>query len=616
MSDKSLGRAPSNSSQKGKRGKKLLQKTNLYVILPARVTGDLWHLAAAQILSNKYPETYLPEGAEYYINIVPVIVLNYEASFSKEKLDADRSAPEGWNAAELKDQVQNGRMTFNFLRDLGLDCLLAVIKDAKGEVGLKKLARFMFRVSDDWYDTLYNKQITTAEALNSFSAVFEAAIGDVTTQRTYNPNAVSDSYMPPLGSRKLDYLAATTVAMQALAEQAPKKALNPDGLSERLHFLHTALNPNGSKRVPYNEDLVLSDEQVEEQANERYKTFLGLIHGEKQKVVLYNHRSNKTNRQTDSNMEIFGFFYTTVKSVDPETQIIVINTGGALGKFEDYPDVEIFDLFRKTEKPTVPFPGINPLVTCRFWSKIAKFDQVLGVFSGRSGSVDVAAFNGVNCYYWDVPYLQVAANDRELIKTFGLIPNPLDKNFTWKDWNKFVGTVEGQVPQCLRCIQLRMVMTIGLVDKGVMKDGSPGEVIWHTVQGKPLKLWLAGKRGDRGQGPHDFPVCPANLDKRGVEWLIWERDSPKDKLGKYIPEPDKGQAQVLEKTRDQQITVRSSLTLLLEHFLMTCTAKDHSIFPARNAGKLQIWNLVCRLERYWCSFKRKAKRIRGRILPV
>ena len=177
------------------------------------------------------------------------------------------------------------------------------------------------------------------------------------------------------------------------------------------------------------------------------------------RVLLYNHREHHINRQTNSTEDIFRALVKAVNDVDKlnldglrrkvdlaptpqkgeaghaldgrfvkkeySTRVIIINTSEtAFSNRVSLPPESDFDLFDKIKlgKKWV-YPGLDPLVTAGFWAAVGRRADIFGLFGGRSGSMDVASFMGVSVFWWDAPWLEVAARELEALRAYGLKPD-------------------------------------------------------------------------------------------------------------------------------------------------------------------------------------------------
>jgi len=172
--------------QQGKKDREFV-----YCILPAQVTGDLWHLAAACILSDEYgTEKNLKEPSLHgdfglFFKLVPVIVITEyarlqdprtlkPAEFDQAYKDVRKKIQETNKKArnvlsgrednyskqdfqsDLEAEWDNGAATYNYLQDLGLNPMVVVLAthDKPKQSSTKK---FMMTLKSSEYDRLRKK---------------------------------------------------------------------------------------------------------------------------------------------------------------------------------------------------------------------------------------------------------------------------------------------------------------------------------------------------------------------------------------------------------------------------------------------------------------------------
>ncbi|KAM0819278.1 putative Chitinase [Seiridium cardinale] len=112
--------------------------------------------------------------------------------------------------------------------------------------------------------------------------------------------------------------------------------------------------------------------------------------------------------------------------------------------------------------------------TARFWNRVQRMTEVFGLIGGRSGSLDVAAFVGMNCFEWDEPVFNIAvgALDIEL------------KHLPSKEYTEL------QVPQYLRLLNQCFVINIGLLDAS---SYDYKHKIFTRLEIEELDRWLSGE---------------------------------------------------------------------------------------------------------------------------
>jgi hypothetical protein len=382
------------------------QQVKVYPILPASTTGDLWHLASAAILNKQYDSLNNPRG----LHIIPVIFMYEEATLTPEELAARPILNE--NQAEVEKQRNAGVMTFNFLKDLRLDCLLVIVKGS--DMKNSSIQTMLYSQDDSFFDQLYTTQASQPDyqQMDLQGTINQAKrYQDQPNYGVVQFQAASKDIVAPIpGKRSLHYHAATTAAMMTLAEAKSRR--------DRLGHLQEGLNPSWNAISGPQMTKAGVDSLAKEKLDDLEKQMLALRAGDNNRIIIYNNRGNDVNDQTSSTVAIFEAFRKLVESPPYNMRIVVINTGGPDLGYEP-----VLDLFNKKRVGSFHWAGLDPIVTCRFWNQLSKLSKawgVFGMFSGRSGSCDVAAFNGFNCFYWDTPYLDLAAYDEGVFGSFGI----------------------------------------------------------------------------------------------------------------------------------------------------------------------------------------------------
>ncbi|KAK6088314.1 hypothetical protein SCUP234_00802 [Seiridium cupressi] len=120
--------------------------------------------------------------------------------------------------------------------------------------------------------------------------------------------------------------------------------------------------------------------------------------------------------------------------------------------------------------------------TARFWNRVQQIPEVFGLIGERSGSLDVVAFVGMNCFEWDEPVFNIAVGALE----FEL------KHLPSKEY------IELQVPQYLRLLNRCSFINIGLLDASSYDYENK---IFARLETEELDRWLFGELDV-------YPPCP------------------------------------------------------------------------------------------------------------
>ncbi|MDC0713497.1 hypothetical protein POL68_33845 [Stigmatella sp. ncwal1] len=181
-------------------------------------------------------------------------------------------------------------------------------------------------------------------------------------------------------------------------------------------------------------------------------------HGGK-RVVLLNRRTGDLNKQHNTTDGIEA----QIESLAEQKGMFVMGIATPLGKPGD------IDLFGSAFKGKSKQEFVDKRRTAYFWKEVSQIPEVHGLIGGRSGSMDIAAFMGVNVFSWD------EYNSRD--------------------------------EQVLRLLQTYPLMSIGFVDeKTKNKEGS-----YEKLDHFPLNIWMT-----RGQYN---TKRPSRLEERHIQGL-------------------------------------------------------------------------------------------------
>ncbi|KAI9756663.1 MAG: hypothetical protein M4579_003752 [Chaenotheca gracillima] len=445
-----------------------------YIVLPASVTGDLWHLAAAQILSKKEPVAHPCD----FVTVVArfdwkVGEMQDQAGDTKAVKDAKAI----WRK-NMEAELRNGPVSFDYLRGIGLDCMAVLISGpSPRSCTTRNLEKIMYMQPQSWYDKVYATQAHNMHSTQPFNVAIETF--DRSTSPSIPPPAQNaqdnwwnKEYTPE--PRVLPLMTATTIAMRIL--------LPADTRQDLWKGLSVAMSAE-----PFD-----TGKNIEKKASDKLTQLLGIVESEKKKhdgdrrVLLFNYRVNTVNQGTNATNAILE---QVRKLTDLDGKpLIVIRVVAGLAK--DQIQKNDFDLFNALED--APYPGIDPHVTARFWHKVAAQKEIVGIVSGRSGSVDIAAFTGVKALFYDEPWLRVAAGDvgamRSLVKYLktpeGVIRQDENKK-DMLDQSQLQNGLSNQIPQCLRSLQLYPIMAVALPENTASPDAE-----WALINPDALELWL------------------------------------------------------------------------------------------------------------------------------
>ncbi|KAJ9667763.1 hypothetical protein H2201_001949 [Coniosporium apollinis] len=374
------------------------QREPAFMMLPGQWTGDMWHCAAASILAWKEDPTVIQP---YPVTVIGIV---------EQELN-------GSGRAVISQSFKRGGPMFEFFRAIGIPCLLAKIstqnhKSVKGAMMNLTPGYIQHIVSvyvaepkssfqQAWTDT------KTADVWASDKKKLDRPLPAVATSVLFpggstssNSSSSSSSdndeeyvWDPPAGFKSgplMDVMASTTITMQYLSPS--------DTRSARIKSLHDVLVGTDSKATWLADASALINQLVT-----LTQTQHGWTEEKGRNIILLNYREGDVNRQHDAHRTLFETTRTLAGQVNGQFKIVPIMVGGG-------------DEMVKTLTALVGRDGYINLYPDRakfydkrypaaFWRLVATklSDRVFGLIGGRSGSMDIASFMGVNTCSWDEP---------------------------------------------------------------------------------------------------------------------------------------------------------------------------------------------------------------------
>lgn len=405
-----------------------------FVMLPGDFTGDIWHCAAATVLAHKKPDPLIPK--HYPITVVGVIESQQHNSFSR------------------------GSVSFDYFRSIGVPVLLARLSITGPNVSLKMSMSKL-------------KETYLAKIAQDYVAKPNASF-----ETTWDPKSTSDAFPSPNSpwnqvqkikqGQSIRLEASTTIVMQFLTPLETRQ--------ERMAALHIGLT-TGIDMKPG----LIQYPAWKERADALVTKLKGLIkneytHTDKEgkSIILFNYRKGDVNRQHDSNLELFGHVRSVAKAVNAEYEVVPVLVGLDAGDPDRYSLKGSLDLFppaaRKStiyDKRTIP----------EFWRLVATDGElkncVRGLIGGRSGSMDIAAFMGVNTCSWDEPDLITATNARPA---------------AYEETEE--GSWRSQQTQYLRLYNQRAIMSVIHLNAKTFSRSQDGKHIYKGLNEAELKAWV------------------------------------------------------------------------------------------------------------------------------
>ncbi|KFY45950.1 hypothetical protein V494_00707 [Pseudogymnoascus sp. VKM F-4513 (FW-928)] len=457
-------------------------RPSVFILLPGGWSGDMWHCAAATILCQSEDTDVI---AAYAITIIGM----------KEKVEF---APDGSEKVVVSPttSILHGSRTYNYFHSVQVPVPLARInrletqfrplfsKNIIGGSGkyLNKIIN-LYRdhfgdpesvCSKMWSLTPETEKDANVDTLHIPVHFFKPPSLSV---RVLFPNegerhelAGSDIYPPYQFNGNEEHLSgpenmlhlwtSTTITMQYLTP--------PETRSRRIRYLQEQLgNVSKVDSTWAQQARALADKLV------MLATQEGVDRSNNKRVIIFNYRKGDVNKQHDGNMRLLKFVSTIAEAKGFVVIALLVNI-----------DLEEVDILRINNHVVLklysPGESYDKRYTAAFWSIVANELQgpiVEGLIGGRSGSMDIAAFMGVNTCSFDEPI-------------FG------DK-YKFED-----AYILAQGGQLLRLLSQHPIMSIVYVntDSWYSKWGGRHNS-YMELEKKELERWLDRAPGD----PH---ICP------------------------------------------------------------------------------------------------------------
>ena len=256
-----------------------MKSNRLYIICPGSVSGDLWHLAAAQILHTEYGKA----GILAHHKIVPVVAVSKERAgkeHEKEEHEEKEHEKEEHEEKEHEEYVQ-GRVTYNYLTQIGLEAVVAVADQTAADKN--NIEWVMYNQEAAKLDELYQAQYSqTRDTSWNFDKAWETAMKTPVVTECKLLGSHEQSYPPRFpadGQRIVRLMVATTIAIGYLY---PKNTR-----AERLSLLSARM----SKLSAPSDSEEYEVQRKAEQKVEELKNFVSVG----KKMIFESYRFNKVN---------------------------------------------------------------------------------------------------------------------------------------------------------------------------------------------------------------------------------------------------------------------------------------------------------------------------------
>ncbi|KAM7216726.1 hypothetical protein V8F06_007836 [Rhypophila decipiens] len=405
-----------------------------FLSLPGLCTGDLWHTAAAALLLNHWPNGPLATDDRYFVLI---------------------TLPE-----DTRQEVINGRVSamYNYLKNLGIICVVAKLPaagpsadDAHCECAA---ARISHQQMDDLVVDLF--EIGAPTIVYSGSAPFQAKWTSLRTVQLLDSAISSDGgyhILPPV-----HHYAATPILAAYFSQSLTE---THSYLRRTMSGKDVTLHQDAEQKVQALRELISKKRRDAGAGFENARAILFIYRaidgsGDSHEFVMNPHQN--TSRDL--------FYQVRKAAYDHGLVTIRVPHGLSADSMSPTDDLDLFGVMAGSTHIK------DKRFTASFWEQVYDHvPEVFGACGGRTGSLDIAAFMGVNCFEWDEPLLHEMQRGR-------LSEEHLEK----------------QVPQHLRLLTQRSFMSIGLLDGDSFVQRGGGKWKYTRLDQKLLERWLVGER--------------------------------------------------------------------------------------------------------------------------
>jgi hypothetical protein len=462
----------------------------MFILLPGGWSGDMWHCAAATVLCQS--------DVQNIVVPYPVTIIGMKEKVTDEK--------DVLNIL-VDNSISQGKKTYNYFHSLRIPILLARINKLE-EKFQPHFSKNILAGSGTYLKTIidiYEKYCLQEELL--FSTIWEAT---PETERASNESTMAlPEGAPALESLSKEELVTETEkkeeVLQSSSEISPPYEFNADDRTltgpsplyhlwtsttivmqylhdpktreERIAYLQGHLSNIANDKAPW----VIQARYLAESL-QRLASDVGVDGKSAKKVLLFNYRCGDVNKQHDANIALVKCVQELAGEHIVVVPLIVNAPDDEVKQLKAETKCEVLELYKRD----TPY---DKRYTAAFWAIVANEmqDVVFGLLGGRSGSMDIASFMGVNTCSWDEP-------------VFG------DSTKKYKD-----SYVKAQGGQLLRLLAQRAIMSVVYVDDETFETKkTKGKGTYHAytrLDGEGLKAWLARKPTD----PHISPPLSAAL---------------------------------------------------------------------------------------------------------
>lgn len=378
----------------------------MFILLPGGWSGDMWHCAAATALCQSEDQKVI---VAYPLTIIGM----------KEKVSF---APDGSVVVSPDNSILRGSQTYNYFHSVQIPCLLARIN--KLETRFRPVfGQNIVGGSTEYLNKIvvlhrehYGNPNAVCGMMWSLTPETEEAANVRTLQIPHNiakpvslakevlfpnegeiPELAKSDISPPyefdgneevlIGPGPMLHLwASTAITMQYLYE--------PEKRARRIQYLQEQLgNTSNINSTWFQQACTLRDKLV------MLATQEGVDRSNEKRVLIFNYRKGDVNKQHDGNISLLNSVSKFAATKGFVVIALCVNV-----------DIEEVDFLRINNHVVLQLyergQSYDKRYTAAFWALVANELQgtiVQGLIGGRSGSMDIASFMGVNTCSFDEP---------------------------------------------------------------------------------------------------------------------------------------------------------------------------------------------------------------------
>lgn len=411
-----------------------------FLSLPGLCTGDLWHTAAAGLLLQQKP---FPPDVRY------VVLITLPQDARPELLSRHVAA------------------MYHYLTNVGLTCVVAKLPPA-GVVDDGHCERAAATISPEQMGEIF-----AARGEHGETGAFQVVWDSLSPVRLLQPGptATAGKYILP----PIHHYAATSIMMTFFKRGAADHDVHS--------YLRRTMTGDLPPKSPIHLDAQSKVQQLRELISRKRKDVgPGFEHA---RAVLFIYR-NIEGARGPSNQFVMNPHQNASHDLFDQVRQAALRHGlitvrlphGLPSELINENDLDLFDGLLRDKR-----------FTASFWAQVYDMPEVYGSVGGRTGSLDIAAILGVNCFEWDEPLLHEVQN----------------KKFAtgWNQARLSRQHLEEQIPQHLRLLTQGNFMSIGLLSEESFSDGC-----YTRIDEETLESWLAGQRDI-------FPRLPSDQETVG-----------------------------------------------------------------------------------------------------